>query len=137
MLCVGGMRATLLLFGSPPQSGDAAADYGERQYCMHVTEQQNHLYPMSYVHALHNVSFFKIPNVKPYLFIHPNPKNAVISWTISWTISWQTITIFLSYLVWYDLQTNSPTNYSISWIWMSEKIGLDNYFHSNAALLSF
>ena len=63
MLCVGGMRATLLLCGSPPQSGDAAADSGERQYCMHVTEQQNHLYPMSYVHALHNVSFFEIHNV--------------------------------------------------------------------------
>ena len=59
MLCVGGMRAALLLFGSPPQSGDAAADSGERQYCMHVTEQQNHLYPMSYVHALHNVSFYR------------------------------------------------------------------------------
>ena len=63
LLCVGGMRATLLLCGSPPQSGDAAADSGERQYCMHVTEQQNHLYPMSYVHALHNVSFFEIYNV--------------------------------------------------------------------------
>ena len=64
LLCVGGMRATLLLHGSPPQSGDAAADAEERQYCMHVTEQQNHLYPMSYVHALHNVSlFFQIHNV--------------------------------------------------------------------------
>ena len=63
LLCVGGMRATLLLFGSPPQSGDAAADYGERQYCMHVTEQQqNHLYPMSYVHILHTVRFSKFLN---------------------------------------------------------------------------
>ena len=69
MLCVGGMRATLLLCGSPPQSGDAAADSGERQYCMHVTEQQNHLYPMSYVHALHNVSFSKIAMGSPIFLL--------------------------------------------------------------------
>ena len=78
MLCVGGMRATLLLCGSPPQSGDAAADSGERQYCMHVTEQQNHLYPMSYVHDLHNVSFIEIHNAKPYVFTHPNPMRLLV-----------------------------------------------------------
>ena len=30
-------------------------------------------------------------SLKPYLFTHPNPTNAIISWIISWTISWQII----------------------------------------------
>ena len=29
--------------------------------------------------------------LKPYLFTHPNPINAIISWIISWAISWQII----------------------------------------------
>ena len=33
--------------------------------------------------------------LKPYLFTHPNPNNAIISWIISW----QTLTIFLSCMV--------------------------------------
>ena len=33
--------------------------------------------------------------LNPYLFTHPNPTNAIISWTFSW----QTITIFLSFMV--------------------------------------
>ena len=41
-----------------------------------------------------NMSVYK---VKPYLFAHPNPINAIISWIISW----QTITIFLFYMVWF------------------------------------
>ena len=49
-------------------------------------------------------SIYHISLIKPYLFAHPNPINAIISWIISW----QTITIFLS--LWYDLPTNSPTN---------------------------
>ena len=48
---------------------------------------------------------------------------------ISWIISWQTITIFLSCMVWFANQTNSstndPTNNPTNWIWTSKKIGLN------------
>ena len=29
--------------------------------------------------------------LKPYLFAHPNPISAIISWIISWTIGWQIV----------------------------------------------
>ena len=32
-----------------------------------------------------------VGGLKPYLFTHQNPINAIISWIISWTISWQII----------------------------------------------
>ena len=35
--------------------------------------------------------------LKPYLFVHPNPISAIISWINSWTI----ITIFLFCMVWF------------------------------------
>ena len=59
--------------------------------------------------------------LKPYLFAHPNPISAIISWTISW----QTITIFLFCMVLpTNSLTNDPTNNRINRIWMSKKIGL-------------
>ena len=32
-----------------------------------------------------------LASTKPYLFTHPNPTNAIISWMISLTISWQIV----------------------------------------------
>ena len=53
-----------------------------------------------YTKFLFNATFSsgkKLCLLKPYLFTQPNPTYGIISWTISW----QTITIFLSCMVWF------------------------------------
>ena len=53
-----------------------------------------------YTKSLFNATFSsgkKMCLLKPYLFTQPNPTYGIISWTISW----QTITIFLSCMVWF------------------------------------
>ena len=62
--------------------------------------------------------------LKPYIFAHPNPINAIISWIISWTISWQIIPYHTKQKDGYSFPTNSPTYNLTNWIWMSKNIGL-------------
>ena len=38
-----------------------------------------------------NRNYVNLLKLKPYLFTHLNPNNAIISWITSWTISWQII----------------------------------------------
>ena len=65
---------------------------------------------------IHKRLHFFVCVLKPYLFAHPNPINAVISWIISWTIPYHT-----KQKDGYSLPTNDPTNNRINWIWMRKR----------------
>ena len=66
-----------------------------------------------------SINNFTTKLLKPYLFAHPNPINAIISWIISWTdtIQDRKMVIACQLIVQLIIALSN-------WIWMSKKIGL-------------